>query len=145
MPSKIRVTGFTLEQFSRSRKPALSSRALGVVDVFLVEGPADAVGDAALDLPLDIGGVDRAADILGRDKAQDRHLAGLGIDLDIENRVEKPGAMPLALTEAAAVIRPPVSAFFVASSLNNSGGKSPTLLLAGLAPRATGTGRNRVR
>jgi len=36
-----------------------------------------------LNLPLDIGGVDRLADVLRCDKAQDRHLAGLGIDLDI--------------------------------------------------------------
>jgi len=54
-----------------------------VVDVFLVERPADALRDPALDLPLDIGGVDRLADVLGRDKAQDRHLAGFGVDLDV--------------------------------------------------------------
>jgi hypothetical protein len=42
--------------------------------------------------------------------------------------------MPPALTEAAAVIGPPVSAFLAASSLNDKGAKSPTLLLAGLAP-----------
>src|SRR6202049_1516066 len=50
-----------------------------------------------------------------------------------QNWVEKPGAMPPALTEAAAVIGPPVSAFLAASSLNDIGWKSPTLLLAGLA------------
>jgi hypothetical protein len=49
--------------------------------------------------------VDRAADVLGRDKAQDRHLAGLGIDPTSQNWVEKPGAMPPALTEAAAKIK----------------------------------------
>src|SRR5260370_1414741 len=38
---------------------------------------------AALDLALDIAGMDRLADILGGDKAQYRDLAGLGIDLDI--------------------------------------------------------------
>jgi hypothetical protein len=48
-----------------------------------LERPADALRDPTLDLPLDIGRVDRAADILGRDKAQDRHLAGLGVDLDV--------------------------------------------------------------
>jgi len=57
--------------------------AIAIVDVFLVERPADAPRDAALDLALDIGVVDRLADILRCDKAQDRHLAGLGIDLDI--------------------------------------------------------------
>jgi hypothetical protein len=40
--------------------------------------------------------------------------------------------MPPALTEAAAVIGPPVSAFLAASSLNDKGGKSPTLLEAGV-------------
>src|SRR5260370_3729473 len=50
-----------------------------------------------------------------------------------QNCVEKPGAMPPALTEAAAVIGPPVSAFLAASSLNDNGAKSPTLLLAGFA------------
>ena len=37
------------------------------------------------------------------------------------------------MTEAAAVIGPPVSAFLAASSLNDIGAKSPTLLEAGLA------------
>src|SRR5260221_7869546 len=32
---------------------------------------------------LDVAGVDGAADILCRDEAQDLHLAGVGIDLDI--------------------------------------------------------------
>src|SRR5439155_11350374 len=50
-----------------------------------------------------------------------------------QNCVEKPGAMPPALTEAAAVIGPPVNAFLAANSLNDIGAKSPTLLLAGLA------------
>src|SRR5260370_13696724 len=50
-----------------------------------------------------------------------------------QNWVENPGAMPPALTDAAAVIGPPVSAFLAASSLNDNGAKSPTLLLAGLA------------
>ena len=54
-----------------------------IVEVRLVQRPPDALRDPALDLPLDIGGVDRLADILRRDKAQDRHLAGLGIHLDI--------------------------------------------------------------
>src|ERR1700757_3388339 len=50
-----------------------------------------------------------------------------------QNWVEKPGAMPPALTEAAAVIGPPVRDRLAASSLKGNGGKSPTLLLAGLA------------
>jgi hypothetical protein len=86
--------------------------------------------DSALDLPLDIGRVDRAADILGRDKAQDRQFAGLGIDFDIAELRRKAGAIPPALTEVAAVIGPPINAFLVASSLNDNGAKSPTLLPA---------------
>jgi hypothetical protein len=35
--------------------------------------------------------VDRAADILCRDKRQDRHLAGLGIDLDIAELYREAG------------------------------------------------------
>ena len=54
-----------------------------VVDVLLVERPADALRHAALDLPLDIARVDRAPTSWAATKAQDRHLAGLGIDLDI--------------------------------------------------------------
>src|SRR5205807_2124267 len=57
--------------------------ALGVVDVFLVERPADALDDAALDLTLDIARVDRGADVLGGDEAQDLDRARLRIDLDI--------------------------------------------------------------
>src|SRR3984893_18740218 len=56
-----------------------------------------------------------------------------------QNWVEKPGAMPPAFTEAAAVIGPPVNAFLAASSLNDSGAKSPTLLLAGLAQPSSQT------
>jgi hypothetical protein len=58
--------------------------------------------------------VDRAADIPRRDKAQDRHLPVSGSTSTSQNCVEKPGAMPPALTEAAAVIGPPVSAYFAA-------------------------------
>src|SRR5881392_3236081 len=50
-----------------------------------------------------------------------------------QNWVEKPGAWPPALTEAAAVSGPPVSAALPAISFSDIGGKSPTLLLAGLA------------
>src|SRR6516164_4017588 len=50
-----------------------------------------------------------------------------------QNWVEKPGACPPALTEAAAVSGPPVKAFLAAISFSDNGGKSPTLLEAGLA------------
>jgi hypothetical protein len=45
----------------------------------------------------------------------------------------KAGHLALALTEAAAVIGPPINDFFAANSFSDSGGKSPTLLEAGLA------------
>jgi hypothetical protein len=49
------------------------------------------------DLTLDIGEVDRAADVLGGNKAQDRHLAGLGtFPLTAgENPVRAPKKRPL--------------------------------------------------
>jgi hypothetical protein len=64
-------------------EPRVIEPAVLVVYVLLVQRTADPLHHPALDLALDIGGVDRFADILGRDKAQDRHLAGLGVDLDI--------------------------------------------------------------
>jgi hypothetical protein len=47
--------------------------------------------------------------------------------------------MPPALKEAAAVIGPPVAPFFAANSLNDTGKKSPTLLLAGFADSRMGS------
>ena len=44
--------------------------------------------------------------------------------------------MPPALTRAAAVIGPPVSAFLAASLLKDNGAKSTTLLPAGSLPAA---------
>src|SRR5207302_5322607 len=54
-----------------------------VVDIFLVERPADALGNPALHLALDIARMDRPTDILDRGVAQDLDVAGLAIDLDI--------------------------------------------------------------
>src|SRR5260370_29499653 len=50
-----------------------------------------------------------------------------------QNWVAKPGATALGFTAAAATIGPPVCARLAAISLSDSGLKSPTLLLAGLA------------
>src|SRR5205814_9560987 len=58
-------------------------QALGVVDVFLVKRPADSLYGAALELPLDIGGMDRCADVLRRSVAADGNATGIGIDLQI--------------------------------------------------------------
>src|SRR5262249_26207394 len=44
---------------------------------------ADALGNAALDLSLDIARVDGASDILSGDETQNRYLAGVWIDLDV--------------------------------------------------------------
>ena len=66
-----------------------------VVDVFLVERPADALRHATLDLALDIGGMDRAADILHGGVAQDLDVAGFAIDLDVANMGCPAGARAL--------------------------------------------------
>src|SRR3974390_1699451 len=54
-----------------------------IVDVFLVERPADALRNAALDLPFDITRVDRPTDVLRGDETQHGHLARLRIDFDV--------------------------------------------------------------
>jgi hypothetical protein len=88
----------------------LSIWPFAIVGVFLVERPADALRNITLDLPLDIRGVGGTADITGPNKAHDRHLAGLGIDLDIAE-----------LRQEARC-----HAFLAAISLNDIGWKSPT-------------------
>ena len=69
--------------------------ALLVVDVFLAQCPADALGSAALDLTLDVARMDRLADILERRVALDRDVAGLHVHADIaEMRAEAwPGTL----------------------------------------------------
>src|SRR5260370_21818029 len=57
--------------------------AVLVVDVLFAERPADALGDAALHLALDIVGMDRPADILERGIARDPDAAGIAVDLDV--------------------------------------------------------------
>src|SRR5437764_1499051 len=66
-----------------------------VVDVFLVERPADPLGHAALDLAFDIARVDGAADILHRGVAQDLDLPRLLVDFDVADMRRKagPGAL----------------------------------------------------
>ena len=106
----------------------------GVVDIFLVQRPADALHDAALDLAFHVAGMDGAPDVLGGDEAQDGRPGRFPDRLPRRRTaVEKPGAWPPALTPADAVIGPPVAAAFAAISFNDSGLKSPTLDAAGLA------------
>jgi len=97
-----------------------------------VQRPADALDDAALDLPLDIGGVDRGADILRGDKAQDRHLAGLGIDLDIAELAGEAGRLAAGVDRGRAGDRPPVTPALLASSFSDIGLKSPDIARRGL-------------
>ena len=52
-----------------------------VVHEFLQQRLADALGDAADDLPLDHRGIDDGADVFRGDVADDLHLAGLRIDV----------------------------------------------------------------
>src|SRR5207248_8696627 len=71
--------------------------AVLVVDIFLVERPANALGDPALHLAFDIAGVDRAADILDRRVPQDLDVAGLAVDLDIANMGREARALALGI------------------------------------------------
>src|SRR5258708_38167303 len=59
--------------------------ALLVVDVFLVQRPADALADPALQLAFDIGGMYGAADVLDRGVADHADDAEFDIDLDISD------------------------------------------------------------
>ncbi len=77
-----------------------------VVDVFLVERPADPLRDAALDLALDIARVDRAADVLDRGVAQDLDLARLLVDLDVADTRRKAGAGALRIDRHFGADRP---------------------------------------
>src|SRR3954470_10523301 len=53
------------------------------IDVLLVQRPADALGYAALELALDIAGVDGAADVLHGGVADDTRDAEIDVDLDV--------------------------------------------------------------
>ena len=57
--------------------------AVGIVEVFLVECPTNALYRAALHLALHVRRVNRPASVLDDRKAQDLDLAGLGIHPDI--------------------------------------------------------------
>src|SRR5262249_39604152 len=54
-----------------------------VIDVFLVQSPANALNDAALHLPFDVARVDRLARILHGRVSQDGDLAGIRVDLNV--------------------------------------------------------------
>ena len=80
--------------------------ALGVVDVLHVQRPADALHGAALELALDIGRMDRRADILRRGVAVDGDAAGVLVHLEVDavHAQARPGARDVEL--GMAVDRP---------------------------------------
>src|SRR2546423_1807854 len=59
--------------------------AFGAHEVLLGQSHADALGDAALNLPFDVRGVDGSADVLNRRVAKDCHLARVAVDLDVDD------------------------------------------------------------
>src|SRR5262245_30889599 len=74
-------------------------------DALLVERPADALHDAALDLPLHIAGMDGPPGILNRRVAYHLHLAGLPIDLDIADVRGEPAGRAVRVERATRVDR----------------------------------------
>ena len=77
-------------QVQRRRHPVIQETAVQhdafvVVYVLFIERPADALDYAALDLAFDVGGVDRFAGVLHGGIAQDLHLAGVRVDLHIDD------------------------------------------------------------
>jgi hypothetical protein len=56
-----------------------------VVNVLLVERPADPLGDTTLDLTLNITRMDSPADVLCGGIPKDLYTSGFRIDLDIAN------------------------------------------------------------
>ena len=79
---------------------------LVVVDVFLVEGPADTLRGPALELTFDIGRMNRLAGILQHRVAQDIDLAGLRIHLDIDDMGAEARRRPLRVDLRMACDRP---------------------------------------
>jgi len=59
--------------------------AIGVVEVFFIQSPADSLHHATLHLSFDIAGVDGFAGVLHDGVVQDRDLAGLRVHFDIDN------------------------------------------------------------
>src|SRR5215813_888323 len=76
--------------------------AVLAVDVLLIEGPADSLHGSALILPLDVGGMQRAAGVLGYRVAQDRRAPCLRIDLEIDEVRAEARPRPLRVEAADA-------------------------------------------
>ena len=80
--------------------------AVRTVNVFLVERPADALHRAALELTLDVGGMDRLTGILQHGVAQHGDPAGLAVDLDVDQMGAEAGTRPLRVDLGVADDRP---------------------------------------
>ena len=99
--------------------PGLELR-LVVVDRLLVEHRADALHDAARDLPVDHRGVDELAAVLDRDVAVDVHASGVQVDLDPAHvRRLRPAALAAVVLRTSLAQRSPGHAF-AATSANDT-------------------------
>src|SRR6266566_9960743 len=65
---------------------AVTQRTLVVVEVFLVERPAEALHRSTLHLTLDVARMNRLAGILRDGDSEQMNFAGIGIDFDIDAR-----------------------------------------------------------
>src|SRR3954471_2933190 len=83
------VADLEVRQVGRARHAVVHERsggqlALGVVADLLVQRLADALGEAAVGLPVDDHRVDDRADVVGDRDLDDLGDAGLGVDLDLD-------------------------------------------------------------
>ena len=74
------------------KKSRVPHRTAVIIVVFFVERPADTLSDTTLDLPFDVTGMHRLANILSRRVTQDLDLASLRINLHIHNMGGEAGA-----------------------------------------------------
>ena len=107
--------------------------AVGVEDALLVDGPADALGDAALDLALDVAWMDRPADVLERRVADDLHPAGLGVDLHVADVRAEPARRAFGVERRARTDRAAGGGSLLGQLANDRGSNSPALAPAGRA------------
>src|SRR6185503_10250583 len=79
--------------------------SVGVVDVFLVQRPPDALYGTALHLPLDIGRMHRLAGILDGGVAQNGDPAGFAVHFDIDEVCGQAGTRALRVDGCVAYDR----------------------------------------
>ena len=68
--------------------------AVLVVDILLIQRPADPLHHPSLHLALDVARMDRPAGILGAHETQDGDPADLGVDLHVAELSQEPGRLP---------------------------------------------------